>query len=90
MKKLRRILGVQDKHFKNEVNHLATVNHENIVKLIGYCDETKERPVYDEDRHKYVLAEVQEKLLCYEYLSNGSLDNILCGKMELLSSNKFS
>ncbi|XP_066336798.1 uncharacterized protein [Miscanthus floridulus] len=88
VKKLRRILGVQDKQFKNEVNHLARVNHDNIVKLIGYCDETKERPVYDEDRHKYVLAEVQEKLLCYEYLSNGSLDNIICDESGRLDWQK--
>ncbi|WVZ53908.1 hypothetical protein U9M48_004794 [Paspalum notatum var. saurae] len=77
VKKLKPILGIQERQFKNEVNHLARVNHENIVKLIGYCDETKERPVYDDYRQKYVMAEVQEKLLCYEYLSNGSLDNIL-------------
>ncbi|RLM69987.1 hypothetical protein C2845_PM17G03520 [Panicum miliaceum] len=77
VKRLKQILGEQDKQFKNEVNHLAKLNHDNIVKLIGYCDETKVRPVYDDNQHKYVMAEVQEKLLCYEYLSNGSLDNII-------------
>ncbi|CAN6362469.1 unnamed protein product [Urochloa humidicola] len=77
VKKLKPILGGQDKQFKNEANLLARVNHNNIVKLIGYCDKTKERPVYDDYQQKYIVAEVQEKLLCYEYLSNGSLDNII-------------
>ncbi|CAO2039466.1 unnamed protein product [Urochloa humidicola] len=77
VKKLRPIIGEQDKQFKNEADHLARVNHNNIVKLIGYCDETKEGPVYDEYQQKYIVAEMQHKLLCYEFLSNGSLDNII-------------
>ncbi|WVZ53926.1 hypothetical protein U9M48_004812, partial [Paspalum notatum var. saurae] len=59
VKKLRPISGAQDKQFKNEANILARVDHHNIVKLIGYCDE------------------MQEKLLCYEYLPKGSLDSII-------------
>ncbi|XP_066334887.1 uncharacterized protein [Miscanthus floridulus] len=79
VKKLRPILGEQDKQFKNEANHLARVNHHNVVKLIGYCDETKEVPLYlyYEDQKKFIVAEMREKLLCYEYLSNGSLDSII-------------
>ncbi|KAL6595386.1 hypothetical protein ACP70R_047726 [Stipagrostis hirtigluma subsp. patula] len=77
VKKLKPILGQQDRQFKNEVNHLARVEHHNIVKLLGFCDETKVGPVYDEYHQKYVLAEMQDKLLCYEYLSNGSLDNMI-------------
>lgn len=84
VKKLRPIIGEQDKQFKNEADHLAKVNHNNIVKLIGYCDETKEGPVYDEYQQKYIVAEMQHKLLCYEYLSNGSLDNIIFGNMIVL------
>ncbi|KAL6868297.1 hypothetical protein ACP4OV_015142 [Aristida adscensionis] len=77
VKKLRPILGEQDKQFKNEANHLARLKHNNVVKLIGYCDERKAGPVYDEYQKKYTVAETQEKLLCYEYLSNGSLDNMI-------------
>ena len=86
VKRLKQILGEQDKQFKNEFNHLAKLNHDNIVKLIGYCDDTKVRPVYDDYQQKYVIAEEQEKLLCYEYLSNGSLDNIIFSKMALYTS----
>jgi serine/threonine protein kinase len=81
VKKLKPILGGQDKQFKNEVNHLARVNHDNIVKLVGYCDETKERHVYDEDQQKYIWAEIQDKLLCYEFMSKGSLDNYIFCKI---------
>ncbi|KAL6870838.1 hypothetical protein ACP4OV_014686 [Aristida adscensionis] len=77
VKKLKPILGEQDKQFKNEADHLARIEHDNIVKLIGYCDETKVGPVYDEYNQKYVAAEFQEKLLCYEYLPNGSLDSMI-------------
>ena len=60
VKRLKQILGEQDKQFKNEFNHLAKLNHDNIVKLIGYCDDTKVRPVYDDYQQKYVIAEEQE------------------------------
>ncbi|KAJ1274749.1 hypothetical protein BS78_05G085100 [Paspalum vaginatum] len=77
VKKLRPIIGAREKQFKNEANHLARVDHHNIVKLIGYCDETEERLVYDKYQKKNVVAEMQEKLLCYEYLPKGSLDGII-------------
>jgi len=64
VKKLRPSLSAQEKQFKNEANILARVDHHNIVKLIGYCDETEERLV----------------LLCYEYLPKGSLDSIIYDK----------
>ncbi|XP_052136831.1 cysteine-rich receptor-like protein kinase 37 isoform X2 [Oryza glaberrima] len=69
--------GIQDKQFKNEVNHLLGLKHQNIVQLLGYCDERQERLIYDEYQRKYICAEVQEKLLCYEYMPEGSLDGII-------------
>ncbi|KAG9444253.1 hypothetical protein H6P81_015593 [Aristolochia fimbriata] len=42
-----------------EVNHLGQLRHENLVKLIGYCIESKDR------------------LLVYEYMQRGSLENHL-------------
>lgn len=73
--------GIHDKQFKNEVNHLLGLKHQNIVQLLGYCDERQERLIYDEYQRKYICAEVQEKLLCYEYMPEGSLDEIIFGNI---------
>ncbi len=76
-KKLRETSPIHDNQFKNEVGSLMKVNHRNIVKLIGYCYEIQKKVV--EHNGKYILTEAVEKLLCYEYISNGSLDKHLFG-----------
>lgn len=77
MKKLVRTSGVHDRRFRNEVNNLLVLEHKNIVKLIDSCCQVERKAV--EQNGKYVLSDVPEKLLCYEYLSNGSLDNYIYG-----------
>jgi serine/threonine protein kinase len=77
VKKLRETSPIHDNQFKNEVGSLMKVNHRNIVKLIGYCYEIQKKVV--EHNGKYILTEAVEKLLCYEYISNGSLDKHLFG-----------
>lgn len=47
------------KVFRAEVSTLGSINHFNLVKLIGYCSDNSER------------------LLVYEYMSNGSLDRFI-------------
>uniref|UniRef100_A0A0E0BGY5 Protein kinase domain-containing protein n=1 Tax=Oryza glumipatula TaxID=40148 RepID=A0A0E0BGY5_9ORYZ len=75
VKKLERTSGIHARKFQNEANNLLELEHKNVVKLIGSCCQA-ERQVIEHDG-KYVLAEVVEKLLCYEYLPNGSLDNYI-------------
>uniref|UniRef100_A0ACD5XQD5 Uncharacterized protein n=1 Tax=Avena sativa TaxID=4498 RepID=A0ACD5XQD5_AVESA len=61
-----------EKQFHNECINLMRVQHQNIVRLVGYCDETHRRCVeYDGG---YVFADENERALCFEYLSGGSLD----------------
>ncbi|MCL7044299.1 hypothetical protein MKW94_001378 [Papaver nudicaule] len=50
------------KEWLAEVNYLGHLNHENLVKLVGYCSESKYR------------------LLVYEYMPRGSLENHLFRK----------
>ncbi|KAL7600339.1 hypothetical protein Lser_V15G22735 [Lactuca serriola] len=59
LKRLDRIRGQGDTEFWKEVMTLSLYKHENIVSLLGYCDESG------------------EKILAYEYASNGSLDSNL-------------
>ncbi|OEL15078.1 putative receptor-like protein kinase [Dichanthelium oligosanthes] len=73
VKKLRENSPIaQDKTFKNEVGNLMAAQHENIVKLVGFCHETHKKVV--EHSGKYIIVDVAEILLCYEYLPKGSLD----------------
>ncbi|TVU06754.1 hypothetical protein EJB05_47543, partial [Eragrostis curvula] len=61
----------RDKAFKNEVLNIMALDHENIVKLVGYCQESQKEVVQKNGR--YAVATVAECLLCYEYLPKGSV-----------------
>ncbi|RCV05987.1 hypothetical protein SETIT_1G126900v2, partial [Setaria italica] len=64
-----------DKTFNNEVGNLMAVRHENIVKLVGFCHESQKKLVPHNGR--YIIVDITEIFLCYEYLWKGSLDNYL-------------
>ncbi|CAN6194781.1 unnamed protein product [Urochloa humidicola] len=68
-------LGIQERQFENEVYHLIRLKHPNIVRFIGYCYETRNECV--QLNGKYIFAEIQQKLICLEYMPNGSLDRHL-------------
>ncbi|XP_047049586.1 probable serine/threonine-protein kinase PBL22 isoform X3 [Lolium rigidum] len=61
--------------FENEVCHLMTLKHPNIVRCLGYCYETQHECL--DHNEKYILAGMEERLLCLEYLPRGSLDRHL-------------
>ncbi|CAL5053406.1 unnamed protein product [Urochloa decumbens] len=67
--------GIQERQFENEVYHLMRLKHPNVVRFIGYCYETRNQCV--QHNGKYIFAEMQQKLICLEYLPNGSLDRHL-------------
>uniref|UniRef100_A0A0E0K6Y8 non-specific serine/threonine protein kinase n=1 Tax=Oryza punctata TaxID=4537 RepID=A0A0E0K6Y8_ORYPU len=54
------------KEWLTELNVLGIVEHPNLVKLIGYCAEDDERGV--------------QRLLVYEYMPNGSVDDHLSSR----------
>ncbi|CAN6347737.1 unnamed protein product [Urochloa humidicola] len=66
---------VKDKQFKNEVDNLMRVRHQNIVRFVGYCYETWMK--YMEYNGKQIFAETPQRLLCFEYMPNGSLDRYI-------------
>ncbi|KAM0846418.1 hypothetical protein ACQ4PT_055683 [Festuca glaucescens] len=72
VKKLLRTLDIDEKQFSKEVHCLMKAKHKNIVRFLGYCSDTQGEMLDYEG--ELVLADVRERLLCFEYLSQGSLD----------------
>ncbi|XP_037416446.1 putative cysteine-rich receptor-like protein kinase 20 [Triticum dicoccoides] len=66
-----------DKVFTNEVQSIMALqlHHENVVKLEGYCHEAQKKVVQNNGR--YIVADIVESLLCYEYLPQGNLQKNL-------------
>lgn len=60
-----------EKEFLREVECLMRVKYKNVVRFLGYCSDTQgSMETYD---GKLVMADVQQRLLCFEYLPRGSL-----------------
>ncbi|XP_037450532.1 cysteine-rich receptor-like protein kinase 6 [Triticum dicoccoides] len=64
-------IGNGEALFHNELMNLIGVQHPNIVRLVGYCYEIQN--IVTEYDGKRVLASVEERILCLEYLQGGSL-----------------
>jgi serine/threonine protein kinase len=77
VKRLFNSRTIKSKMFHREVQSLTMVRHENIVRLLGYCSFTEERVSTFEGRT--IMADIRERLLCFEYISNWNLENHLTG-----------
>ncbi|CAL4988699.1 unnamed protein product [Urochloa decumbens] len=66
---------IEDKSFQEEVACLMRTKHRNIVRFLGYCADTQ--GIMMEHVGRYVLADVRVRLLCFEYIGNGSLHSRL-------------
>ncbi|XP_037419350.1 putative receptor-like protein kinase At4g00960 [Triticum dicoccoides] len=75
VKMLHHMPGLDDQQFEKEYLNLASLQHHNIVKLVGYCHETQRE--YVPYNGKMVLCDKTNRALCFEYMQNGSLDNFL-------------
>lgn len=63
--------------FDEFINHM-NIRHPNIIQLIGYCfDVDKVVWVHDGKR---LLADLEKKALCLEYIQGGSLDRYISGE----------
>ncbi|XP_051205718.1 G-type lectin S-receptor-like serine/threonine-protein kinase SRK [Lolium perenne] len=75
VKVLKDVLDLDDEQFEKEYRNLAILEHKNVVRLVGYCNETKGEYVHHNGR--LVFAEKARRMLCFEYMCNGSLDTFI-------------
>ena len=66
VKKLLETIDVDEEKFKKEMHCLMNLRHKNVVRFLGYCDETQQKSVeYD---GKPVIADQRNRLLCFEFV----------------------
>jgi serine/threonine protein kinase len=69
--------GLDHKQFESEFLNLASLQHKNIVLLVGFCHDTQKQCVRHEE--KLIFADEIHMALCFEYMHNGSLADYLYG-----------
>ncbi|XP_073354523.1 uncharacterized protein [Aegilops tauschii subsp. strangulata] len=80
VKRFDKRLRKPEQQFEKVVN-IVKLEHKNIVRLTGYCYEPTKVPVLnDKNPDMYILQDVIENLLCYDFFPNGSLERILDDK----------
>ena len=80
VKKLYHINGLDDGALTNEFRQLMKVQHENIIRLIGYCYEIKHKYCELKLNGELVFSTVIDRALCFEYMQGGSLTNHISDK----------
>ncbi|VAI93123.1 unnamed protein product [Triticum turgidum subsp. durum] len=69
---------IDDKQFMNELSNHMKVQHPNIVRLVGYCNEVTSEYIEQKDGSS-VFGKHIYKVLCFEYMHGTSLDKHLSG-----------
>uniref|UniRef100_A0A804P0W6 non-specific serine/threonine protein kinase n=1 Tax=Zea mays TaxID=4577 RepID=A0A804P0W6_MAIZE len=64
-----------EKQFKIGVGNLMAMQHPNIVRILGYCREPQRKVI--EQSGRYIIVDVVESLLYYEYVPNGNLEKYI-------------
>lgn len=77
VKRLHQLHGLNDKQFDSEFRNLLNIRHQNVVRLIGYCHESRNK--YIEHKGELIRAKEMERVLCFEYMHGGSLDKHIQG-----------
>ena len=79
VKRIKNIHTISEKLFHREVNSLLMAKHKNIVRFLGFCANTEQVAMKIEGKREYIYAEIRERLLCFEYISNGNLQKYITG-----------
>jgi serine/threonine protein kinase len=75
-------MDFSEKLFKDELNCLARAKHNNIARFLGYCWDTQGELA--EYGGNYVMAQLRQRFLCFEYVPNGNLHDYIEGISFLL------
>ena len=73
---------IDDKLFDREVKNLMMmeiISHPNVVRFLGFCANNHYEYEMIKDNGEWVKAQIRERLLCFDYISNGSLDKHITG-----------
>ena len=84
---------IDDKLFDREVKNLMMmeiINHPNVVRFLGFCSNTHNELIEHTESGGWVMAQIRERLLCFEYIRKGSLDNYLTGMIRPKLQNSLS
>lgn len=72
---MKRLLHFDENGFQREIKCLMKVKHQNVVRFLGYCKETRGKMAGF--KGTLVMAQEEERLLCFQYLSKGGLNNYI-------------
>jgi disease resistance protein RPM1 len=64
-----------EKQFTIGFGNLMAMQYQNIVRLLGYCHEPQKKVI--EHSGRYIIVDVVESMLYYEYVPNGNLDKYI-------------
>lgn len=71
------------RQFHSEATNLFVAQHQNIVKLLGFCGQSTKKMVKRNGR--FILVDKDEFVLCYEHVPRGSLRHYLSGMIALFN-----
>ena len=70
----------EEKLFHREVQSLLRIiEHPNLVRFLGFHSDRHHESQQNTGARKRRLVEITERLLCFEYISSGSLDKYITG-----------
>jgi len=90
VKRIRNSHTIDEKLFYREVDSLLAISHQIIVRFLGFCASTDQTAIKVEGSRNHIYAEIRERLLCFEYISNGSLEKHITGMSMLHVMQLFS
>ena len=74
---------VDERLFRREVGSLMRIkNHPNLVRFLGFCSNTARVAKEKTGSEETIYPQIMDRLLCFEYISNGSLDKHITGKIQ--------